>query len=143
MLFWCCYLKNNWRLNIIQLPSFLWKWFKCVFCCSSRGLPGDDTVCLLSRGGALTLCAVESSPARDAPALSIIGATLGSVVTVTRVETIWTPVPRGTGYKCQRLSQAHNHTFSHTSSKACIHEAHNHLRKCSKIPNTSKYSTVS
>lgn len=69
------------------------------------------------------MCAVESGPA---PALSIIGAALGSVVTVTRVETIRAPVPRATGCRRQRDIQAHGHTptLPHKHHALCIHEAH-------------------
>lgn len=96
-------------------------------CCSSVSLPVGDTVCLLTGWERLTLCAVESGPAGAAPALPIVGTALGSVVTVTRVETIRAPVPRGTGCRRQRHSQAHGHTPSHTDSMsyACIHEAYN------------------
>lgn len=97
-------------------------------CCGSVCLPVEDTVCLLTgRRERLTLCAVESGPAGAAPALPIIGTALGSVVTVTRVETIRAPVPRGTGCRRQRHSQAHGHTPSHThamsSMHACMDEA--------------------
>lgn len=65
----------------------------------------------LRKGGKLTLCAVETSPAGAAPALPIVGAALGSVVTAARVETVRAPVPRGTDCRCQ--SQDHGHTHSH------------------------------
>lgn len=97
----------KWKTNIVPLSE------KCLvshFPCSSVGLPVDDTMCLLTGWERLTLCAVESGPARAAPALPIVGTALGSVVTVTRVETIRAPVPRGTGCRRQRHSQAHCHT---------------------------------
>lgn len=71
-------------------------------------------MCLLTGWERLTLCAVESGPAGAAPALPIVGIALGSVVTVTRVEAIGAPVPRGTGCRRQRHSQAHGHTPPHT-----------------------------
>lgn len=60
----------------------------------------------------LTLCAVESSPAGAAPALPIIGAALGSVVTVTRVEAIRAPVSRWTG--CRGGGETQSSFASHT-----------------------------
>lgn len=116
------------------------KSFSFVICCSSVGLPVDDTVCLLTGWERLTLCAVESGPARAAPALPIVGTALGSVVTVTRVETIRAPVPRGTGCRRQRHSQAHGHTPSHTYSMsyACMHAYIKHITQM--FEEMSKYS---
>lgn len=78
------------------------------------------TLCVYYLGGKrLTLCAVESSPAGAAPALAVVGTALGSVVTVTRVETIRAPVPRRTSCRRQRHSQAHGHTPSHSTHALC------------------------
>lgn len=68
-----------------------------MFCRSSTVQTVDGTVRLLGGAERLTLGAVKSSPAWAAPALPVVGTALGSVVTVTRVETIGPPVPRGTG----------------------------------------------
>ena len=48
----------------------------------------------------LTLRAVDTHPARAAPALPVVGVAAGSIVTVTQVETIRTPVTRGA--RCRR-----------------------------------------
>lgn len=78
--------------------------FPCFFfCCSSKLQTVDGTVRLQGGAERLTLSAVKSSPARAAPALPVVGTALGSVVTVTRIETIGAPVPRGTG--CARESR--------------------------------------
>ena len=75
-------------------------------------------------GGAerLTLGAVKSSPARAAPALPVVGTALGSVVTVTRVETIGPPVPRGTG--CARESRDTVRLMIMHSSEDRLHRQH-------------------
>lgn len=93
--------------------------------CSSALQTVGGTVCLVGAAERLTLGAVESSPARAAPALPVVGAALGSVVTVTRVETIGAPVPRGTGCTREstdtvqlRIAQPHPMNYSTLSTRA-------------------------
>lgn len=74
--------------------------------CAAGALPGDvvavSSILALAHHGTVftketqraSLCTVESSPPRGAFALSVVGAAVGSVVTVACMDAVWSPVGR-------------------------------------------------
>lgn len=118
----CLYRYTLTKYFVLNWLSVLLK--DGCFCSSALQTVGG-TVCLVGAGERLTLGAVESSPARAAPAFPVVGAALGSVVTVTRVETVGAPVARGTGCTGEstdtvqlRIAQPHPMDYSTLSTRA-------------------------